>query len=239
MRAVCFLAISAGDGMSDLWVFGWTQLLTLVGFALTLILAVGGFNRWKREQIEGRRIETAIEALSLAYESKYVFGHIRSPMTSSYEYKDMPRQEHGNDRQWSQRGPFYAAVKRIELNKDFFERAFKLQPKCMAMFGRDAESIFMLMHEARPEIEVAAEMLAWQVGQYAGEPMEPQNADFYKQSRRDIWDHGGFEREKDKVGKKLNDFRERMEDMFRPVIGGAFKTSRWWRHRRPAREPFG
>lgn len=225
--------------MTDPWAFGWTQLLTLSGFAVTVWLAVSGFNRWKREQIESRRIETAIEALSLAYESKYVFENIRSPMSYEYEWKDMPKKDGENDSQWRQRGSYYAVAKRIDTNKEFFERAFKLQPKCMAMFGKQAEDIFMLMHKARREIEVSAQMLAWQVSQYAGERVEDHNAAFYEQCRRDIWDTGGFEPEKDKVGKKLIEFRERMEGLFQPVIGGKFKSSdvhglfgEWWRLKR-------
>jgi hypothetical protein len=41
------------------WEFGWTQVLTIIGFAITIAIAIGGFRtfgRWKRELIE-RRIE--------------------------------------------------------------------------------------------------------------------------------------------------------------------------------------
>jgi hypothetical protein len=69
--------------MNDPWAFGWTQLLTVIGMAITTTIALAGFRtfgRWRREKIEERRIELALEALSLAYESKAVFGHIRSPL---------------------------------------------------------------------------------------------------------------------------------------------------------------
>jgi hypothetical protein len=35
----------------DPWTFGWTQLLTIVGFAITISIAIGGFKsfgRWRR-----------------------------------------------------------------------------------------------------------------------------------------------------------------------------------------------
>ena len=67
------------------WTFGWTQLLTIIGFIITMIIAFGGFRtfgRWKKEKLEEKRIETAIEALALVYESKFVFDHIRTEMTS-------------------------------------------------------------------------------------------------------------------------------------------------------------
>jgi len=143
-------------------------------------------------------------------------------MSSGYEWKDMPRIPGETDVEWDRRGPFYAVSRRIQRHKDFFERAFKLQPRCMAMFGKEAEDIFMLMHRSRRSIEVSSEMLAWKVRHYDG-PEIDHNAEFYEQCRRDIWDVGNFEPEKDKVGKQLIEFRERMERTFRPVIDRGFK----------------
>jgi hypothetical protein len=71
--------------MNDPWAFGWTQVLTIIGFLMTLGIAVGGFRtfgRWKREKIEERRIEIALEALSIAYEAEGVFETIRNPGAS-------------------------------------------------------------------------------------------------------------------------------------------------------------
>ena len=59
----------------DTWAFGWTPLLTIIGFSITTVLGIAGirtFGKFKRERIEERRLETAIEALALAYESKYL-----------------------------------------------------------------------------------------------------------------------------------------------------------------------
>src|SRR5712671_5852641 len=68
--------------MSDPWAFGWTQVLTIIGFAITLLIAFSGFRtfeRWRREKLEEQRIEVAIEALALAYEASNVFAYIREP----------------------------------------------------------------------------------------------------------------------------------------------------------------
>jgi hypothetical protein len=221
--------------MENPWAFGWIQLLTICGFLVTIVLGVTGFGRWKRQQLEARRIEAAIEALSLAYESKYVFDNIRSPMAFEYEWQDMPVTPGETAEARRKRGSFYAVAKRIRQNKEFFERAFNMQPKCMAMFGKEAEEIFMLMHKARRSIEVSSEMLAWKVGQYEDREAPDHNAEFYEQCRRDIWDLGAFQPEKDKVGKQLTEFRQRMEKTFEPVIGKEFKgiagrvgLSQWW-----------
>ena len=46
------------------------------------------------------------------------------------------------------------APKRIERHKDFFERAWKLQIRCGALFGEDAEDALLLLQKARREVEV-------------------------------------------------------------------------------------
>jgi hypothetical protein len=82
-------------GGSDPWPFGWTQLLTMIGFAITVGIAIGGFRtfgRWKREKLEEKRIEIAFNMLEIAYEAKFVFNNIRSPMSFEYEWKDMPEE---------------------------------------------------------------------------------------------------------------------------------------------------
>ncbi len=79
--------------MSNPWAFGWAQLLTIIGFFITIVIAFCGFRtfgRWKREKLEERRIEIAFEALSTAYKSKIVFEYIRQPLVSDYEWEDMP-----------------------------------------------------------------------------------------------------------------------------------------------------
>jgi hypothetical protein len=76
-----------------------------------------------------RSASTALEALALAYEAKFIFESIRSPGSYSYEYESMPAFAADNEERRAERGPFYAALKRIEAHKDFFERAWKVQTR--------------------------------------------------------------------------------------------------------------
>jgi hypothetical protein len=66
------------------WTFGLTQLLTVVGLGMAT-LGLRTFGKWQREKIEERRIDLTLEALSLAYGSKAIFGHIRSRVMGEYE----------------------------------------------------------------------------------------------------------------------------------------------------------
>src|SRR3979411_2682017 len=148
--------------MTDPWAFGWTPIFTLIGFAITLFIAVSGFRtfeRWKREKIEEKRIDTAIDALALVYESKFIFDRIRGAMSYSYEWDKMPEFPGDNAQRRQQRGPFYATMKRVEAHKDFFDRAWKLQVRCAALFGPELEQTFLLLQKARRDIGVSAQML--------------------------------------------------------------------------------
>jgi hypothetical protein len=210
---------------NDAWAFGWTHILTLIGFAITVTIALSGFrtfSRWKREKFEEARMETAIAALAAAYKAKYVFQHIRGPLAFSYEWDDMPQEPSDTPDRRSRRGAYYAHMKRIGQNKDFFEHLWDLQPKCMAIFGADTEEAFMLVHKARRHVEVGCEMLSRQISD--GESTA-ENRALYEQLRRDVADHGDFEPEKDRVGKMLKDFVGSMERLCRPVIDKKYRPN--------------
>jgi hypothetical protein len=209
--------------MASPWAFGWTQLLTIIGFIITIAIAVGGFRtfgRWKNEKIEEKRIETAIEALALVYESKFIFDHIRSEMSFGHEWKDMP-DSYGTAEQRNARGPFYAILKRIDTNKDFFERAWKMQVRCTALFGPQVEEIFLLMHRARREIEVLAGMLLRDP-----EPTDQSQANLetWNRFRADVWPaYGTMAKGGDQVGEKLSEFKTKMENLCRPIIDREYR----------------
>jgi hypothetical protein len=205
--------------MTNPWTFGWTQLLTIIGFLITIAFALGGFHsfgRWKKEKIEEKRIDTAIDALALVYESKFIFDFIRSNLTYPYEWEDMPPGFVTDGRERNTRGVFYAILKRIKINKEFFERAWKIQVRCTALFGPEVEEIFLLMQRARREIEVSAEMLLRDP-----EPTfkSEDNLETWKGFRADVWlGYGASAKQGDKVGLKLAEFKDKMERLCRPII---------------------
>jgi hypothetical protein len=169
---------------ADPWVFGWSQLLTIIGFAITTGIAFFGFRsfeRWRKEKLEEKRIDLAIEALSLAYEAKYIFQSIRSPMSFPFESQDMPKWENETEAQRNARAPYYAILFRINQHKDFFDRLFKIQPRFMALFGATTEEIFMSCHKARRTIQVSAGMLM-----RVGQSDEKWNEN--RQRQRDQWE---------------------------------------------------
>ena len=210
--------------MSDPWAFGWTQVFTILGFLITIGIAFAGFRtfeRWKREKIEEKRIDTAIDALALAYESKFIFDNIRSELAYEVEWDDMPGKARETEQQRSARGPFYAIFKRIQANKDFFERAWKLQVRCTAVFGPEVEDIFLLLHKARREVEVSAEML---LRSPYPEVRSQDNVDTWDSFRADVWPaYGSLSKHGDRVGLKLSGFKEGIERLCRPIFNRELK----------------
>jgi hypothetical protein len=213
--------------MADPWAFGWTQLLTLCGLAISALFAFKGlrtFDKWRLEQLEQRKIDVALDALSMAYESKYVFEHIRSRLSTSAEWQDMPEIKDESATERMRRGSYYAILKRMEHHRDFFDRAWKLQPKFMAVFGPTSEGIFTLLHKARVAIEGSCETLMWEFKEQP-DRRDRDNHDLWVQMRADIWASRGPRAERDKVGRDLDEFVSKIEARCRPVIEHGYKKS--------------
>jgi hypothetical protein len=203
------------------WAFGWTQLLTLLGFAITIAIAIGGFRtfgKWRREKLEEKRIEVAIEALATAYETKTVFNIIRRRgLVDEYEFADLPETEGESPEKRRRRGTYYAAAKRLNGQRDFFEKVYLLQARVMAVFGAQTEEIFELLHDARTDIQVAISMLmeSVEVDRYRDETTK----EMYRQMRIDYSGIGAkLTDEGDRVARKVDEFRSRIEALCRPII---------------------
>jgi len=209
--------------MNNPWTFGWTQLLTIIGFVITTLIAIGGFRsfeRWRREKIEEKRIDAAVDALVLIREMKWVFENIRSPMSFDYEWKDMPETSGENEEKRRKRGSFYAVLKRIEGHRDFFDRAWKLQIKCGALFGEKAEDALLLLQKARREVEVSAGML---MRDPVPEIRTADNKKTWDKFRTDVW--AGYNQVtglQDTVCEKLERCNQSIEAICRPALDREF-----------------
>jgi hypothetical protein len=210
------------------WEFGWTQLLTITGFVLTVLIAIGGFRsfeRWRWEKIEEKRIDAAVDALVLVRESKWVFENIRSPMSFDYEWKDMPETPSDDEDIRRSRRSYYAIGKRIEFHREFFDRAWKLQIRCGALFGQAAEDALLLLQKARREVEVSAGML---VRDPFPQVRTKDNLRTWEKFRTDVWaGYGEVNKTRDTVSEKLEECSNQVEAICRPALERQFgKKSR-------------
>jgi hypothetical protein len=188
---------------------------TIAGFGLR------SFEKFKREQIEERRIDVAIDALTIAYEARFVFDVIRSRIVQDHEWADA-KEESGLtgslvpvSLRKGQRGA-YAVLKRIDNNEAFFKKVERLEPKFMAVFGAKTEEVFTLIYNSRSRISGSAEIL------FDLERVESDRDDEHIRNelvelRRTVF--GSKDKaDEDKTAKALNDFREQIEAICRPIV---------------------
>jgi hypothetical protein len=210
--------------MGNPWDFGWTQLLTINGMAMTAGIAFAGFRtfgRWKREKLEEKRIEVAIDTLALVYETRFIFDHIRSGFVFRGEYDDMPERAGDDEEKRKQRGSYYAVLKKVETQQVFFERAWKLQVVCAAVFGVEVEKTFLLLQQARRFVEVSAGAL---MDDPAPWNQTEDNLKVWRELHDDVWEaQAGLPGHNNRIGRMLDEFREKLERLCRPIIDKSFK----------------
>ena len=208
--------------MADPWAFGWTQLFTLLGLIISIIVSIAGlrtFDKWKREKIEEKKLEIAFEALSLAYELQMVFEDIRRRFVREYEWSDMPTAGLSVAQQ-ERRRSLYAILNRFSRHMAFFDRALALQPKFMAVFGKKSEESFQKLHRARNHIQGACDVLIEVADPIPGRD----ELDLNLQMRSDIWDiNSSSVKEPNRVTKLLTEFRADIERICAPLINREFQ----------------
>jgi hypothetical protein len=197
--------------------------ITTVGLIVTAILAIAGlrtFGRWRREKVEEKKIEIAIDALAIGYEARLVFGRIRSRLVRNYEYDDLPPESTPERR--NQKGGPYVVLKRINSESEFFERAMKAEPKFVALFGTEGENIFELLFSILRNVQVTAEAL---IDEYRiePEPTDQETRERRREWRATIFASPGKPAADDEVGKQLQEFRSRIEVLCRPIVEKEFK----------------
>lgn len=213
--------------MSDPWAFGWTQVLAIAALVLTGVVSGLGlrtFGKWRRETIEGRRIEVAVEALSLTYQSKWIFENIRAPIVYEYEYDGMPGISGESDDERARRGKYFGVMRRIERNSEFFKEVWRVQPRVMALFGADTEAIFREMHQARRQMEVSAGLLLQHFREERHQQLTEDTKRLRQEQREDIdWAEASGGEKGDRIGAKLVAFREKMEKLCRPIVERGYR----------------
>ena len=139
------------------------------------------------------------------------------------EGADVPEKVGESPEHRQQRELFFAILKRIEAANDYFKRIWALQPKFIAIFGEKTEEIFDQLHTARRDIEATASMMVFE-----DEPFDL-NDPAYKEELRGYRTtiFGPMRKiETDPVADKLDDFRNRIYQLCRPVVDRTYRVPR-------------
>jgi hypothetical protein len=115
--------------------------------------------------------------MSIAYEAEGVFDPTRNPDAFSYEWEDMPKAESGSEQDRAYKKTYYLTLKRLDNSREFFLKVLKLQPRFMAVFGLETESIFKQLNIAHVHVQVSAQSLMRpERGEWSGEKQKEANA---------------------------------------------------------------
>lgn len=117
------------------------------------IFASLGFNQWRREIIERRKIELAEEVTHLFSRFPNVISSIRSPL--SFEKEGLTVVEDGKRPNLG-----HIALERLSKNDDFFREIDAIRYRFLAYFGQDKDTPFDNGREILHEIRWAAIPLA-------------------------------------------------------------------------------
>jgi hypothetical protein len=198
------------------------------GLLLTAIIAAAGFRsfgRWKREKIEERRIEVALDALAIAYEARFRFEEIRSRVFREDEYEGIDevkvREVHVQiGHREAQRSP-YAVLKRMRNSAEYFEKVYNIEPKFMAIFGAETQAYFELLYEARSIVQSSAQVL-FEDGRIEHDPNDAETRERLRKLRKDVFASKGKIEANDTVGQKILEFQTRIEELCRPIVDETF-----------------
>jgi hypothetical protein len=200
--------------------------VALIGIIVTGWLAFAGlktFGRWKRERLEEKRIDVAIEALAIAFEARLVFDDIRARFTRTYVYADTKTDgvPDGKNRQRTLQDSCAAVLKRVEAHQPFFDKALALEPKFVAVFGRDKDAVFERLFSARKRVIDTVEALL-DDSRVELDPDDSEGRGRRVKWRKQIFASPGIVDEEDEVGKSLQQFRDEIEKLCRPIVDRTF-----------------
>jgi hypothetical protein len=71
----------------------------------------------------------------------------------------MPKAEGESEQDRDYKKTYYVTLKRLDNSREFFLKVLKLQPRFMAVFGPETESIFKQLNMAHVHVQVSAQSL--------------------------------------------------------------------------------
>jgi hypothetical protein len=146
------------------------------------------FGKWRREKIEEKRIEVAIDALAAAYKSKQIFEHIRAPLSRGMNIWTCPKSP-ANPRASEADALVYLWSGGVSnRTKTSLTMCLNYNRNSWRSSVAIRRNIFLFLHKARRDIEVACDILEWMKEPEAGVPGD---RELWVQLRRDIWSGTG------------------------------------------------
>lgn len=149
---------------SDMWAFGWDQLIGVANVAAVIgaaCIGVWGVVNWKGERIETRQAEIGEEALALMYRALEIFDYIRSPGSFSIEGTSrVPQNSDETAEQKQERDYDFIPLERINNEQEFFNKVIEIRPSFKVVFGETSSAPLDKILELRSKIIGSARMMS-------------------------------------------------------------------------------
>lgn len=151
-----------------------------------VVIAYKGLSTWRRQRVDGRKIDIAEAALRgfarmqdilFSISHAAVFSGEMEQIKSEF-LKNLSKEE--QDRVAAYAAPLFREQRYQEEIKDFFDQVYV----CRAYFGKEAETHFDKMRSILVDIRVASQMLAMRD---RSEPADEDTRNLYEDMRKTIW----------------------------------------------------
>ena len=205
-----------------------TTIIGAVAIAVAAGVAVWGINSWRRESVGRRRQEIAEEAIVAVYTVRDNIRAARSPFSSGGEGSSR-RREVGESSETQEasakqaaKDALYAPLERLNNKSDDFSALYKAQLRFVAYFGKQAETPFKSIKEARDRIYIAGDMLIRNFD------AQDEITSVEKEGwRKDLMWMG---EKNDELGRLVDTAVEQLESICRPVLASQKKMgfARLW-----------
>jgi hypothetical protein len=162
------------------------SLIQGVGLIAGVIVAYRGLNTWRRQRVDGRRIDIAEEALrGFARMQDILFSIAHGALFTPEKHeivteflKDFAEAE--RDRLAAYAAPLFREQQYRQEISGFFDQRYV----CRAYFGKGADHFFDEIRAVLIDVRIASQML---VSQDRGEPQDQDTRDLYHGMRKAIW----------------------------------------------------
>jgi hypothetical protein len=179
------LSTTATSGLA-VWLPLFGSLIQGIGLVAGVVVAYKGLNTWRRQRVDGRKIDIAEEALrGFARMQDILFGIAHGAVFAPEKQqivteflKDFDEKE--RDRLATYAAPLFREQRYQAEIKEIFDQRYV----CLAYFGKEAEKYFDDLREVLIDIRVAAQML---VTRDIQEPTDSDTRELYEELRKKIW----------------------------------------------------
>ena len=172
------------------WVKDGATVVQALAVCVASYAAYRGLTTWRRQLIQGRKIELAEKVLVAVHRTAEAIKGARHPVAWSTEGKTRPREKYETEDDKRRLDGYYVAVERMNKMQDVFSTLNALRIEAQVHFGGAVLEPIRALLEVRRDIDFASQMLIWHLRDDPHPDDENWNKDSRREYERVIWSMG-------------------------------------------------